>query len=119
MRKAAKKRVQPAQKQARQPGKQSKMHPEPVSMRDSYRGGEKLKGKVALISGGDSGIGRAVAVHFAREGAEIAIAYLSETDDAMRTRDLIEEEGRDCLLLKGDLGAASGCIELRRRVPGS
>lgn len=104
MGKVAKKQIQPAQRQAQQPGKQGKMHPQPISIRDGYRGSEKLKGKVALISGGDSGIGRAVALHFAREGADVAVVYLSETDDATRTRTLIEKEGQYCLLLKGDLG---------------
>ncbi len=76
---------QPPQKQARQPGRESQMTPEPVSIRDDYRGSGKLEGRVALISGGDSGIGRAVALHFAREGAAVAIIYLNETGDARET----------------------------------
>lgn len=92
----------PAQTQ-KQPGKESKMLPEPEYIRKDYKGSDKLKGKVALITGGDSGIGRSVAVHFAREGADIAIAYFNETDDANATRELVEAEGKQCLLLKGDL----------------
>jgi NAD(P)-dependent dehydrogenase (short-subunit alcohol dehydrogenase family) len=94
----------PPQTQDRQPGRQTPMQPQPVSIRDGYVGSERLKGKVALISGGDSGIGRAVAVHFAREGADVAIAYLEEDADARTTRTQVEAEGRRCLLLSGDLG---------------
>lgn len=85
------------------PGKESEMHPEPEIIRDSYKGSEKLKDKVALITGGDSGIGRSVAVHFAREGANIAIIYLEEDEDADVTRDLVEDEGQECLILRGDI----------------
>lgn len=97
----AKKNFPPQQQQ--QPGLESKMTPEPQYIRDDYKGSDKLKDKVALITGGDSGIGRSVAVHFAREGANIAIAYFSEAEDAKRTKELVENEGRKCLLLKGDL----------------
>lgn len=97
----AKKNFPPQQQQ--QPGLESKMTPEPQYIRDDYKGSDKLKDKVALITGGDSGIGRSVAVHFAREGANIAIAYFSEAEDAERTKELVENEGRKCLLLKGDL----------------
>lgn len=83
-------RSQPAQTQAKQPGKQTQMDPEPISMREGYRGSDKLKGKVAVISGGDSGIGRAVALHFAAEGAKVAIVYLNETKDAEKTKELVE-----------------------------
>lgn len=92
----------PKQKQ-NLPGKESEMHPEPEIIRDSYKGSDKLKGKVALITGGDSGIGRAVAVHFAREGANIAIIYLEEDEDADATRDMVEDEGQECLILRGDI----------------
>lgn len=98
----------PPQKQS-QPGKQTKMNPEPEIIRDNYRGSGKLKGKVALISGGDSGIGRSVCVHFAREGADIAIIYLSETKDAKITKKLVEKEGVQCLLLKKDVKSAANC----------
>jgi NAD(P)-dependent dehydrogenase (short-subunit alcohol dehydrogenase family) len=100
---------QPPQKQARQPGRESQMTPEPVSIREDYRGSGKLEGRVALISGGDSGIGRAVALHFAREGAAVAIIYLNETGDARETQRLVEEEGAECLLLQGDVGDPAFC----------
>ncbi len=86
--------ARPAQHQAQQPGHEGEMQPEPIVIRDSYRGSDKLGGQVALISGGDSGIGRSVAVHFAREGADVAIIYLNEHEDAQETRRLVEAEGR-------------------------
>lgn len=75
----------------------------PEIIRENYRGSEKLLNKKALISGGDSGIGQAVAVHFAREGADVAIIYKESDDDAKETQKLVEKEGRKCLLLKGDI----------------
>ncbi|HEX9978988.1 MAG TPA: SDR family oxidoreductase [Flavobacterium sp.] len=98
----AKAKTFPKQKQEL-PGEESKMKPEPEIIREDYRGSGKLEGKTALITGGDSGIGRSVAVHFAREGANVAIAYLNEDEDAKETKRLVEEEGKKCLLLKGDL----------------
>lgn len=93
-----------------QPGMEYKMQPEPEIIRKNYKGSDKLKGKVALITGGDSGIGRSVAVHFAREGADIAIVYLNETKDAKKTQELVTMEGRKCLLIKQDLIEESNCI---------
>lgn len=104
-----KQRVNPAQKQDRQPGHQDEMMPAPITIRDGYVGSGRLAGKVALITGGDSGIGRAVAVHFAREGADIAFAYLDEDQDAEETRDLVERERRRCFAIRGDLRAAEHC----------
>jgi NAD(P)-dependent dehydrogenase (short-subunit alcohol dehydrogenase family) len=92
-----------------QPGKQNKMNPEPEIIRDDYKGSEKLKNKVALITGGDSGIGRSVAVHFAREGADVAIVYLSENEDAKKTKELVEKEGQTCLIIKADLKKRNEC----------
>ncbi len=96
--------LQPPQHQGRQPGRESEMTPKPNYIDAAYRGSGKLAGKVALISGGDSGIGRAVAVHFAREGAHVAIAYLDEHDDAKETCLAIEAEGRRSLAIAGDIG---------------
>ncbi len=85
------------------------MDPEPEVIRKNYKGSGKLEGKVALISGGDSGIGRAVAVHFAREGADVAIMYLNEDQDAKDTQEMVEAEKRKCLLLRGDIGDEKFC----------
>jgi NAD(P)-dependent dehydrogenase (short-subunit alcohol dehydrogenase family) len=94
----------PPQHQARQPGKESEMTPRPEVIRPAYRGSGKLQDKVAIITGGDSGIGRAVAVAFAHEGADVLIAYLDEHDDAAETRKMIEAVGRRCELIAGDIG---------------
>lgn len=94
------------------PGKEHKMKPEPEVIRKSYKGSEKLKGKIALITGGDSGIGRSVAVHFAKEGASVAIVYLAADDDAEDTKNMVEDAGQECLLLKGDLKEESFCRKI-------
>lgn len=92
------------QHQDAQPGLEYEMDPQPIYIRDNYQGADKLLDKVALITGGDSGIGRAVAIHFAREGADLALVYHPrEEQDAQKTKSLIEAEGRRCLLLPGDL----------------
>ena len=91
------------------PGDEHRMDPQPVYIRDNYRGSNKLLGKVALITGGDSGIGRAVAIHFAREGADISVVYLSENKDAEDTRTLVEKEGQKCLLFRGDIRDREFC----------
>jgi NAD(P)-dependent dehydrogenase (short-subunit alcohol dehydrogenase family) len=99
----------PRQHQKR-PGIESKMVPRPRYKAPAYRGADKLKGKVALITGGDSGIGRAVAVLFAREGADVAIVFLAEeAGDAAETRRAVEKEGRTCLLLPGDVSSPEFC----------
>ena len=103
------KQIRPEQSQARQPGRQDEMDPEPVTIREDYRGSGKLAGKATLISGGDSGIGRSTAVMFAREGADVAIVYLEETADAQETKAMIEKEGRTCVLLAGDIGDVAFC----------
>ena len=101
----------PAQQQTL-PGQQHEMRPEPEVIKDDYRGSGKLDGKVALITGGDSGIGRSVAVYFAREGADVTIVYKSEDQDAQKTKELVEQEGQRCLLIEGDLGEESFCQDV-------
>jgi len=98
----------PAQEQHRQPGREAKMHPKP-DFQPNFPGSGRFNDKIALITGGDSGIGRAISVLFAREGADIAIVYLEENEDAKATSQLVEKEGRDCLLIKGDVGSAKFC----------
>ncbi|PWU14286.1 MAG: NAD(P)-dependent oxidoreductase [Verrucomicrobia bacterium] len=99
----------PAQHQNRRPGREYKMRPRPKVALPEYQGSGKLAEKVALITGGDSGIGRAVAVLFAREGADIAVAYLEEHQDARETRSLVEREGRRCVLYPGNIGKEKIC----------
>ncbi|MBB5376688.1 NAD(P)-dependent dehydrogenase (short-subunit alcohol dehydrogenase family) [Deinococcus metalli] len=99
----------PPETQQREPGSEAQMQLAPIVIRESYRGSGKLEGKVALITGGDSGIGRAVAVHFAHEGADVAVAYLDEHEDARATRQMVEDVGRRCVLLAGDIGDPAFC----------
>ncbi len=103
-------RLQPAQKQNRQPGRETEMRPRP-DYEPKYRGCGKLKDKVALITGGDSGIGRAVAVAMAREGANIAIVYLEEHKDADETAAAVEQEGGRAIKIAGDVGDEHLCSE--------
>lgn len=98
----------PSQKQ-KKPGLEATMVPQPEYIHKKYKGSGKLLKKVALITGGDSGIGRSVAVHYATEGADVAILYLSEKKDAEATKQLVEAEGRKCLLIKGDLRDEKFC----------
>ena len=99
---------QPAQQQDT-PGTQGEMTPTPDCGEKTYRGMDKLKGKTAVITGGDSGIGRAVAIAFAREGADVVISYLNEDDDAKETARWVEEAGRRAVLVPGDLDTAEQC----------
>lgn len=98
----------PEQHQAK-PGKEHELRPRPRFKAPDYKGSEKLKGMAALITGGDSGIGRAVAVLFAREGADVGIVYLDATDDAEETQRHVEEEGGRCLLIQGDVADPDFC----------
>ncbi|MFB2835259.1 SDR family oxidoreductase [Floridanema evergladense] len=107
----SKQQLQPPQKQEKQPGIESEMTPKPKSDDAQYQGSGKLRNKVALITGGDSGIGRAVAVFFAKEDADVAIAYLNEHDDAKETKRLVEQEGRKCITIAGDIGDENFCQE--------
>ncbi|MFP4381389.1 MAG: SDR family oxidoreductase [Candidatus Sumerlaeia bacterium] len=101
----------PGQEQSHQPGKREAMEPEPADSMKDYKGSEKLEGKKALVTGGDSGIGRAVSIGFAKEGADVAVVYLEEDQDARSTRDLVEKTGRKCILIKGDAGSRQFCDE--------
>jgi NAD(P)-dependent dehydrogenase (short-subunit alcohol dehydrogenase family) len=103
------KKLQPPQHQDRQPGREDKMKPRPRAEDEEHRGSGKLENKVALITGGDSGIGRAVAIAFAKEGADIAVVYLEEHKDAKATERLVEEWGRKCVLIDGDIGDEKFC----------
>ena len=100
----------PPQEQSHQPGRESEMHPQPEYL-PKFPGSGRLKDKVAIISGGDSGIGRAVSVLFAREGARVAIIYLDEDKDAEDTAELVEAEGGEALLFRGDIGDKAFCKE--------
>lgn len=99
----------PPQKQRRQPGIEASMRPKPISEHPRFSEGGRLLGRVAMITGGDSGIGRAVALSFAREGADVAILYLNEKEDAAETARLVREKGRRCLLIPGDIGREAHC----------
>jgi len=103
------KKTFPPQHQNHQPGTEKEMNPIPISVNQEYKGSGKLKNKVALITGGDSGIGKSVAIYFAKEGADVAILYLNESEDAVKTKQIIEEEGQKCVLISGDIGNEAFC----------
>ncbi|WP_181350658.1 SDR family oxidoreductase [Thalassobacillus sp. CUG 92003] len=103
---------QPGQHQAGQPGYERPMDPQPLQADDDYRSGNKLKGKVALITGGDSGIGRSVAIGYAKEGADVVISYLEEHEDAALTKEQVEAEGRRAVLISGDVGYPDVCKDV-------
>lgn len=97
------------------PGSFRKMDPRPDHGEDSWRGANRLAGKVALITGGDSGIGRAVAIAYAREGADLALTWLNETEDAQDTQRLVADEGRECLPIPGDISDPEHCRHIVRQ----
>jgi NAD(P)-dependent dehydrogenase (short-subunit alcohol dehydrogenase family) len=107
--KKAQKQARPPQKQDRQPGLRAPMKPKPQSVNPEIKGSGLLKGKVALITGGDSGIGRATAIAFAREGTDVAIFYFDEHEDARSTAAEVEKRGRRCVLISGDAGDPKTC----------
>ncbi|MFK8795171.1 SDR family oxidoreductase [Planococcus plakortidis] len=106
----------PAQHQDRQPGFETEMEPRPDFQGNLAGASQRLPGKAALITGGDSGIGRAIAVAFAKEGADVAISYLDEHEDAEETKQLVEKEGRKCLLIAGDIGDEAFCKQVISKV---
>lgn len=110
-----KKPLRPKQEQAGQPGREYKMEPPPRSEKPEQRGSGRLAGKAAIITGGDSGIGRAVAIAFAKEGADVLIAYLEEHKDAAETKRLVEAEGKRCEIVAGDVGDPGHCREVVQR----
>ncbi|WP_375162348.1 SDR family oxidoreductase [Bacillus sp. V3B] len=102
----------PPQHQNKQPGLETEMNPQPVSIDPNYKGSGKLNNKTAIITGGDSGIGKSVSIYFAKEGADVVIVYLDEHQDAEETKKKVEAEGKKCLLLAGDIGDNSFCQEV-------
>lgn len=100
------------EKEQAPPGSEAEMEIAPDYGEASYQGSNKLKGKTAVITGGDSGIGRAVALAFAREGADVVVSYLNEEEDAAETRRVVEDAGRKCLLIAGDIGDESHCQQI-------
>ncbi len=103
------------QTQERSPALESKMRPKPEYDNPDYKGSGKLQDKVALITGGDSGIGRSVAVHYAKEGADVAIGYLDEHNDARKTQEVVESYDRKCLLVPGDIRSEEVCQEIVKK----
>jgi NAD(P)-dependent dehydrogenase (short-subunit alcohol dehydrogenase family) len=106
-----KQKQRPKQEQPKQPGREHEMTPRPKAEDEKHRGSGKLDGKVALITGGDSGIGRAVAIAFAKEGADVAIVYLEEDRDAKETQRMVDEHDAKCILIAGDVGDEKFCAK--------
>ena len=106
--------IEPMIHEDRLPGHESQLEPKP-EWQPRFKGSDRLKGKIALITGGDSGIGRAVAALFAREGADVAILYLCEHDDAAKTKEIVEKEGRRAITIAGDIGSKDFCDQAVKR----
>ncbi len=109
----------PSQSQSRQPGVESRMTPRPAAEDKRFRGKKRLEGRTAVITGGDSGIGRAVAVAFAQEGADVAIVYLDEHKDAEETAKMVEKDGKRCITIPGDVQYENFCKEAIERAIGA
>ncbi len=107
-----KKKLRPAKRQKKQPGLETEMVPKPKFVDPKYKGSGKLKDKVALITGGDSGIGRAVSVFFAKEGCDVCIVYYNEHEDAKITQSFVEKAGRKCLIIPGDIANEKFCAKV-------
>src|SRR6266545_1887726 len=103
---------QPPEQLPTRPGNQSEMEQKPIVDNPDHRGSDKLKGKVAIITGGDSGIGQAVAIAFAKEGANVVISYLDEHEDAKNAQKQVESHGVRCLVIAGDVGSEAHCTSL-------
>lgn len=101
-----------AQHQNHQPGTEEEMIPKPIYVNEDYKPAGKLEGKVAIITGGDSGIGKSTAIYFAKEGADVIVPYLNEHEDAKETKTLVEQAGKTCLLISGDLSSETFCQEV-------
>lgn len=109
-------KIVPGQEQERQPGFEKEMHPAPSYDNNLAGKAQRLPGKKALITGGDSGIGRAIALAYAKEGADVAVMYLDEHEDAEETKELIEQAGGKCLLIAGDIGDEAFCKDSLQKV---
>lgn len=109
MNKKSAKKIRPPQHQDHQPGVEYKMKPKPEFIDKAYKGSEKLKDKIAIITGGDSGIGRAIALHYAMEGADVVISYYDEHEDARLTKEMVENTGQKCLALSGNIANPKFC----------
>src|SRR5690606_7550084 len=108
----------PPPQQQEQPGSEEQMHPQPVFISDEYRSGGKLQGKVAVVTGADSGIGRAAGVHFAREGAKMALVYLDSHGDARKPEEQIRKAGGEVITFEGDVADEGFCQNVVQEVTG-